>query len=169
MLSGLFAKLGASAIGGLVNSILGPFLGLAESYFKKQISLAELKVKMGEAILSGFVSVEKSHAESVTATFSSFMTTVGNNKFMQWVWGFVVVSQTLVLIWHQAGIPAVVRICRMGLAFESAAWKSCSYPSSGTSAEWAYLLIAALCGVGVAMLRAGPAKPNASFWQNLTK
>lgn len=168
-LAKLFMSGGGAMLSGVVNSVLTPFLGLAESYFKKEISLAELKTKMGEALLASFTSVEKSQTESLTSTMNTFTTTMGQNKLMQYVWGFVVISQTLVLVWHQVGIPAVVRICRAGLAVQSAAWNACSYPSSGSSVEWSYLLITGLCGAGVALLRAGPAKPNASFWQNLAK
>jgi hypothetical protein len=158
----LIASLGSAGIGAVVNGIMGPFLGLAEQYFKKQISLAELKTKMGTVLTEGFTSVEKSHAESLTATMNSFYTTMAQSKLMQYVWGFVVVSQTLVLVWHQVGIPAVVKICRSGLAHNSPGWLACSYPSSGSSVEWAYLLITALCGAGVVLLRNGPGKGDVS-------
>jgi len=57
------------------------------------------------------------------------------SKLMQVVWDSVVISQTLVLLWHQIGIPALCY--HVGN-------KAC-YPSSGTTVEWAYLLVAGLC------------------------
>ncbi|RZN01679.1 hypothetical protein CWO91_32995 [Bradyrhizobium genosp. SA-3] len=63
---------------------------------------------------------------------------------MQKVWGFAIISQLLVLLWHQVGIPAIVAL---GVITR--------YPSSGTTVEWAYLLVGALMGLGP-MVRAGP-------------
>jgi len=60
------------------------------------------------------------------------------SKLMQVVWDSVVISQTLVLLWHQIGIPALCY--HVGN-------KAC-YPSSGTTVEWAYLLVAVCVRAG---------------------
>lgn len=134
------------AVGGqFVDSLLGKVTGVFESYFKKEVSLAELRTQLLKALLETAAEIEKAHAEALAKTYASFMQAVVQSKLMQVVWGTVVISQTLVLLWHQIGIPA--------LCFYVGN-KAC-YPSSGTTVEWAYLLVVGLCGLGPVMLRSG--------------
>ena len=135
------------AVGGqFVDTLLSKVTGIFESYFKKEISLTELRTQLQRALLETAAEIEKAHSEALARTYASFMQAVAQSKLMQVVWGSVVISQTLVLLWHQIGIPALCY--HVGN-------KAC-YPSSGTTVEWAYLLVAALCGLGPAMLRSGP-------------
>lgn len=138
----------ASALGGqIVDGLLGRITGLFESYFKKQISMEELRAGMMKALLETFAEVEKYHADALAKTYASFMQAMVQSKLMQCVWAAVVISQLIVLVWHQAGIPA---LCY------SVGKMNC-YPSSGSTVEWSYALIAACLGMGPVILRTGPA------------
>lgn len=139
-----------SAVGGkIIDSLLGKITGVFEAYFKKQISLEELKTKVSTAMLETFAEVEKAHADALAKTYTAFMGAVVQSKIMQAMWASVVGSQLFVLLWHQFGIPFIVF---MG-------WTA-RYPSSGTTVEWAYLLLAACLGMGPVVLRSGPGAGN---------
>src|SRR5690606_5411041 len=101
-----------------------------------------------EALLATFAEIEKAHADALAKTYASFMQAMAQSKLMQTVWGAVVISQLFVLLWHQAGIPALVYLTGAG------------YPSSGTTVEWAYLLLAGCLGMGPVVLRSGPGAGN---------
>lgn len=141
MLSAIFSAVGGNIIDGLLGRITGVF----DSYFKKQITMEELKAQVTRAMLDTFSEVEKAHADALARTYDSFMKAVVQSKIMQAVWASVVVSQLVVLLWHQLGIPALVY------------FTATRYPSSGTTVEWAYLLLAACLGMGPVLLRSGPA------------
>lgn len=140
MLSTIFSALG----GQIVDSLLGRITGLFESYFKKQISMEELRARLLQALLSTFVEVEKSHADLIAKTFESFQVTMRQSPVIQTVWAWVVYTQLAVLIWHQVGIPAFVKIT------------GTPYPSSGSTVEWSYALIGFMFGAGAMLLRSGP-------------
>lgn len=140
MLSAIFASLSGS----IVDSLLGRVTGVFEAYFNKQITQAELKAQVEKAMLASFTDVEKSHAESIAKTYDSFMRAASTNLLMQTIWAATVISQLFVLLWHQVGIPALTY------------FTGDKYPSSGSTVEWAYALIAACLGFGPMILRAGP-------------
>ena len=142
MLSAIFSAVGVN----LVDSILGKVTGAFESYFKKQISIEELKTRVRQAMLEAFVEVEKSHAEALAKTYDAFMQAMQKSRLIQVTWAAVVLSQLVVLIWHQAGIPALCFFLDN---------KAC-YPSSGATVEWAYLLLAGCLGMAPVVLRSGP-------------
>lgn len=119
-----------------------------QAYFNKQISREEAQARVSAALFAAFAEVEKSHAESLARTFEAFMGALKTSKVLQFGWLLVVVTQLAVLVWHQVGIPAYVHI------------RSMPYPSSGTTVEWAYLLLAACLGMGAVLLRAGPGSGN---------
>lgn len=134
-----------SALGGkIVDSLLGRITGLFESYFKKQISMEELRAGVLRALMSTFAEVEKSHAELTAKTFESFQVTMRQSPIIQNMWVWVVSTQLIVLLWHQVGIPAYVHFAGHG------------YPSSGSTVEWAYALIGFMFGAGAMLLRTGP-------------
>lgn len=143
MLGKLFSLVG----GNIVESLLGKVEGVFKAYFEKQISLEELKVRLGEALLQSFVEVEKAHADALTKTYASFMDAAKQSLLMQAVWAAVALSQLAVLLWHQVGISALCYFVGN---------KAC-WPSSGSTVEWAYLLLGGCIGLGPIMLRAGPA------------
>lgn len=140
----------ASALGGkIIDSLLGRITGVFEQYFQQKISMEQLRAQMVTALIESFAEVEQAHADALAKTYASFMQTMAQSKLMQVMWASVVGSQLFVLLWHQFFIPFIVFL---GLTK--------SYPSSGATVEWAYLLLAACLGMGPAVLRAGPAGPS---------
>jgi hypothetical protein len=140
MLGAIFASLG----GQIVDGLLGRITGVFEAYFKKQISMEELRTKVQLALLDTVKEVEVAHAESLSKTYESFQVTMRQSPVIQYVWSWVVFTQLFVLIWHQMGIPAFVFITGK------------SYPSSGSTVEWSYALIGFMFGAGALLLRTGP-------------
>jgi hypothetical protein len=134
----------------LVPILTGSLADAFKAYEQKQITLAELNAKVQEALISAFAEVQKSQSAALAQTFASFMDGAKNSKLMRVVWAIVVLSQLGVLLWHQVGIPAVV------------AASGHSYPGSGTTVEWAYLLVAACLGFGPVVLNRGPGKVDLS-------
>lgn len=130
--------------------LTGSLADAFKAYEQKQITLAELNAKVQTALMSAFADVQKSQSAALAQTFASFMDAAKNSALMRTVWAIVVLSQLAVLIWHQAGIPAVVYFTGHG------------YPSSGTTVEWAYLLLAACLGLGPVVLNRGPGKIDMS-------
>lgn len=144
MLGKIFASFG----GELVDRILGQFTGLFKAYFDKQISEAELKSKLLQTLIGGVTEIEKSHAEAITKTYATFMQAAVQSPGLMVGYLVVLYSQLAVLLWHQFGISA---LCYF------AGTKSC-WPSSGTTVDWSYALIAGMLGFGAVMQRMGPAK-----------
>jgi hypothetical protein len=139
-----------SIIMALVPILTGSLADAFKAYEQKQITLAELNAKVQEALISAFSEVQKSQSVALAATFASFMDAAKNSKLMRIVWAIVTLSQLAVLLWHQVGIPALVYDTGHG------------YPGSGTTVEWAYLLVAACLGFGPVLLNRGPGKVDLS-------
>ena len=148
MLSMLF-----SAVGGqIVDSLLGRITGLFESYFNKQVSIEQLRAGMLKALLESIAETEKVQADALARTYASFADALKSSKIMQVMWAVTLGSQVAVLVWHQAGIPALVAVVRW------CGHPTWSYPSSGGTSEWAYFLIGGLVGLGPVVLNSGPGK-----------
>lgn len=139
-----------SIIMALVPILTGSLADAFKAYEQKQITLAELNAKVQQSLISAFAEVQKSQSAALAATFASFMDGAKNSALMRGVWAAVVLSELVVLLWHQLGIPAVVYFTGHG------------YPGSGTTVEWAYLLIAACLGLGPVVLNKGPGKVDMS-------
>lgn len=135
-----------SIIMALVPILTGSLADAFKAYEEKQITMAELNAKVQEALISAFAEVQKSQSAALAQTFSAFMDGAKNSALMRVVWATVVLSELAVLLWHQVGIPALVYI------------NGGSYPGSGTTTEWAYLLLAACLGMGPVVLNRGPGK-----------
>jgi len=146
MLTAIFSQFGMS----IVNGVLDKFLDAFKAYENKQISIEELRTRLYEAMLGPVKEIEVSHADALAKTYQAFMGALAQSPLMQRVWATAVLSQLFVLVYHQFGIPLIVLIVRA--AYEPR-WQ---YPSSGTTVEWAYLLLGALMGMGPMVLRAGP-------------
>jgi hypothetical protein len=140
MLSKIFASIG----GEIVDRLLGRITGVFESYFKKQVSMEELRSQVLQSMLDTFAEVEKSHADALAKTFESFQQTLRTSPELRRMYAAVVYSQLFVLFWSQWVVPMAHWLGYTG------AWKA------GTSAEWAYLLIGGLCGAAPMLLRGGP-------------
>ena len=139
-----------SIIMALVPILTGSLADAFKAYEQKQITLAELNAKVQEALIAAFAEVQKSQSVALAQTFASFMDGAKNSSLMRRVWASVVLSELAVLLWHQAGIPALV------------AMTGRAYPGSGTTVEWAYLLVAACLGLGPVVLNKGPGKVDMS-------
>jgi hypothetical protein len=126
--------------------LIGKLADAFVSYNNKQITLAELNARVTEALIQGFAEVQKSQSAALAQTFASFMDAAKNSALMRGVWATVTLSQLAVLLWHQVGISAFVR------AFGG------EWPGSGSTVEWAYLLVAACVGFGPVVLNRGPGK-----------
>lgn len=145
MLGAIFSSLG----GAIIDKFFGNALKAFELYNNKQISMEELKVRLQTALVMAVKDVEVAHAQALASTYASFMGAVKESKILQWTLATVTLSQLLVLLWHQVGIPWFVLLMRQTIP-------NFQYPSSGTTVDWAYLLLAACIGAGPVMLRAGP-------------
>lgn len=140
MLSALLAALS----GPLVDGLLGRVIALVQNYQTKQLTEAQLRAELEKALLSAAAEVEKEHAETLAKSYGAFLDATRQSPLLQRAFAAVIFSQLGVLLWHQLGIPAYVAIAGR------------AYPSSGTTVEWAYLLLAACLGLGSVVLRAGP-------------
>lgn len=144
-LSGIFAALS----GPILDRLLKPLTDIFQAYFNRQITEAQLREQLAAAMIAGLRDIEVSHADALAKTYASFMDTLKTSRMMQAVWSTVTLSQLIVLVWHQMGIPAIVAL---GIVTK--------YPSSGTTVEWSYLLLAFMVGAGPVVLRAGPGAGN---------
>jgi hypothetical protein len=145
MLSFIFEKIGL----GFVEKLIDRGAGLFESYMKKQISMEELKTQLLQVVLGSIVEIEKAQTESLTSTYNTFIKAVSQNAVMVKVWAATALSQLFVLVWHQLLIPWITILVHVWVP----AWK---YPSSGTTVDWAYALLALCLGGGAVALRMGP-------------
>ena len=141
MLAAIFKALGGSFVEKLIDNATGLF----DKYLQKQITKDQLQAQLLSLMVTTAGEVEKAHADSIAKTYASFMTAATQSPPMMRAWSIVVYSQLAVLLWHQVGIPAVV-------------FFGYKYPSSGTTVDWAYALLAGMLGLGAVALRAGPAK-----------
>lgn len=128
-------------IGAIISLVAGKLLSAFEAYQRKEITKVEMDAKIKEATLVATADTEKAVLSAVEAGVTAIYSAIAQSRIMQWAWAGVVGSQTLVLLWHQVGIPAYVN-------FTGDAW-----PSSGTTVEWAYMLVAAALGLGPLVFR----------------
>lgn len=140
MLSAILSSVG----GAFFDKLFGNMRGAFEAYLNKQISLEELRAQMVVAAIAAAKDIEASHADALAKTYASFMDALKTSKLLQAVWASVTISQLLVLLWHQVGIPALVYFGHG------------PYPSSGGTVEWAYALLGGCVGFGPLVLRNGP-------------
>lgn len=149
MLAAIFTNLGSA----FLDHFLGTALKAFEAYNNKQISMEQLRTQLQLALVDAAKAVEVAHAEAMANMYASFMGAVKTSKLMQIVWACVTISQLCVLLWAQMGIPFFVMLMRQTVP----GW---SYPSSGTTTDWAYLLLAGCIGLGTVTLRSGPGAGN---------
>jgi hypothetical protein len=147
MLTGILSMFG----GQIVEKIFGSVTDLAGKYINKQISEAQFKAELQQVMVGAFRDIEVAHADALAKTYASFMGAVEKSTLMQAVWAAAAISQIIVLVWHQMGIPALCYFVG----------NNACYPSSGATVNWAYLLLAGLMGMGPVVLRDGPGGPGA--------
>lgn len=163
-MGGFFASLlGGSALQTFVNAFAAPVVDIVKAYLDKTITEAQLAEKLKEAVLAAFAEVEKRHLDSITKTYTAFVQAMTTNPVITAGWKFVIYSQTLVLLWHQVGIPAFVMLVHW--FFDP----KFIYPSSGTTVEWAYALLTVGLGAPAIASRIGPAAGWAASFKGLIK
>lgn len=147
----MFTALAGALGGGIVKSLVGGIIdragGAFEAHMKREITREELAAKVQQALFATFADVEKAHSDALAKTYESFQATVRASPEIALMFKVVIYSQTFVLVWHQWFIPFYLHFI---------AADGTRYPSSGTTAEWAYLLIGGLCGAAPMLLRTGP-------------
>lgn len=153
----MFGSIISAVAGSLIDKIIGPFLELGKAYMNKQISMEELRARMVTVLISSAADVEKTQAQELSKTYESFQVTLRQSRLVRIAWACTLFSQLAILVWHQAGIPALCYY--QGV-------KAC-YPSSGSTVEWAYALIGFLLGAGALIFRTGPGAMNVNSWKAL--
>lgn len=126
--------------GQIVDKLFGTFGDIIGRWQQKQITDIEAKREMALAMVAAFKEIEIANLQAITAIYQSFMGAVVQSKIMQRTWAFVTVSQAVMLLWFQFGIPFVIAI---GLVK--------SWPSAGNTADWAYALVGGCVGMAVWM------------------
>jgi hypothetical protein len=140
----MFTALAKSVIDVLSGNLVDRLADLFKAYMAREITRDQLVAEVGKALLASIQAIELSHAQVLGQTYDAFIKAAAQSRVMQWVWATVVWSQLAVLLWHQVGISALVYVTAR------------PWPSSGSTVEWAYLLVGGLCGLGPLVLRRGP-------------
>jgi len=147
MFEKIITQFGLSFINGFLDKALAAF----QSYNSKQISLEELKDRLYGQMVEAARSIDAAHSDALKATYAAFMGVMEKVKIVQRVWAFVVISQAVMIVWFQLGIPWLTVAVRHYSG--DANWH---FPSSGSTADWAYLLVAACLGMAPVVLSSGP-------------
>ena len=142
MLELILSKVG----GALIDRIFGGIVKIGEAYINKQITEIEAKKQILSLFLGGSKEIEVTHANVLGETYKTFWTAADSDKsnLMKRMWAVALGSQIFVLFWSQFCVPLLFAYGYLPN------WKA------GTSAEWAYLLVGSLLGMGPLVLRAGP-------------
>lgn len=145
ILSAIFGFIG----GPLIDKLVGPLTDLFKAYLNKQITEAQLREKIQELLLSSVKEIEITHANVLAETYKTFWTAADTDKtnLMKIMWAAALGSQIFVLFWSQWVVPMLFAYGYLG----DKGWHA------GTTAEWAYLVVLGLLGMGPSVLRAGPA------------
>jgi hypothetical protein len=138
MFSAIFSAVGMQVI----NAVLGQFVDAFKAYEAKTVSIEQLRDQLYGVMANAIRDVEVAQAEALAKTYASFMDAMKQSKLMQYVWGFVTISQGCMLLWFQVGIPSIIA---MGLVTK--------WPSSGDTAGWAFALVGACLGMGPLVLK----------------
>jgi hypothetical protein len=141
MFAALISQFGMAFITGFLDKGLEAF----KAYENKQISVEQLKDQLYGLMVGAAKDIEVAYADALAKTYASFMQALVQSPILQRVWAFVTISQACMILWFQVGIPLVIV---MGWVHQ--------WPSSGSTAEWAYLLVGACLGMGPMVLKAGP-------------
>jgi phage/plasmid primase-like uncharacterized protein len=147
MLTALAGALGGAVVKQLAGTLIDKVSGAFAAHQQRQMTRDQLAADLQKALVETFAEVEKSHGDALARTYESFMGTVRASREIARMFKVVIYSQTFVLVWHQWFIPFYLHFI---------AADGMRYPSSGATAEWAYLLIGGLCGAAPMLLRAGP-------------
>lgn len=144
----MFSTLMGMFGGKIVEQLFGSISGIIERWQTKQISEVEAKKLITMALVDSVKQIEVTYAQELTKTYATLMGAVKDNKIVAFVWAVTAISQLMVLLWHQVGIPWMVYAYR-----EYWGDPAFRYPSSGTTVEWSYALLGGLLGLGALALR----------------
>ena len=136
----------SSVVAAAVPLLLKTALDAFDRHERKEITREQLEAELKAAMLSTLKEIEIAWVEASTKQFSAFMAAAEKTRFFQIGWTVTLVTQLAVLLWHQVGIPAYVKIF------------GGSWPSSGTTVEWAYLLVGGCIGLGPLVFRSSSNK-----------
>ncbi len=128
-------------VGMLTGPIVDAIMTVIGKYLQAGVDKEKIKADVKLAVLNAFKEVAKSDNEALTKTYAAFMDAATKSVLMQRVWACVCISQLVVLLWHQLGIPAFVLATGI------------PYPSSGSLVEWAYALLGFCIGAGPLVLK----------------
>jgi len=139
-------SISAILMGAVTKRLIDGALGIFDRYQKKEITRVQVEAELKQVVMTSWAEVEKAWAAATSAMYGSLMQAATKSKLVAVGWIVTLFSQLAVLLWHQIGIPAYTH------------FTGNTYPSSGTTVEWAYLLIALLLGGGGLMLKGRPPK-----------
>ena len=98
-----------SALSGpILDKLIAPLTHIFDAYMNKQITEAQLREQLQALMLSTFKEIEVAHEQTLTAMYASFMGAVVQSPIMQRTWAFITISQGIMLLWFQVGIPVTV-------------------------------------------------------------
>lgn len=143
MFEAIIAKVG----GAFIDRIFGGLMEIGKAWINKEITDAQAREKILSLMVNGSRDVEVAHSHDLADTYRTFWGAADNDKsnLMKRMWAFALGSQIFVLFWSQWVVPLLFAFGMLPN------WKA------GTSAEWAYLLVGGLLGMGPMVLRSGPA------------
>lgn len=144
MISSLLSMFG----GQIVDKLFGTVAGIIERYQQKQLSEVEAKRAILTALVGAVKEVEVTYAQELSKTYASMMDAVKTTPMVAYVWATVTISQLLVILWAQVGIPFMTYAYH-----EWWGYSSFRYPSAGATIDWAYALLAGLVGLGTLALK----------------
>lgn len=146
MLAALFT---GPVLTALINALLGPLESIFHDYTQGQITKEQLAERLQAAMLSTLAQIDAQFTDSLTKTYTAFITTAATNPVMTRAWSVVLYSQLAILLWQQWAIPLIV-----ALGFVQ------KYPSAGVTGEWAYALVALCLGAPALSTRIGSVANN---------
>jgi len=135
--------------GPILDKLIAPLTHIFDQYMNKVITEAQLREQIQALMLTTFKEIEVAHEQALTAMFQSFMGAVVQSPIMQRTWAFITISQGIMLLWFQIGIPVTVLIVRWY------GYPEFKFPSSGNTADWSYALVGGCLGLGLAMKGTG--------------
>lgn len=156
MLSAIAGFLGSAGVKAIVDGLFSRLAPVLEMWVKKQITEAELREKLAEALLATFADVDKHFADAINSGFANFLGAARQSKQLMTVYMTVALSQLFVLLWYQFAVPAIVTL----------GWVE-HYARAGTTVDWAYAIILLCLGGGSMTLRFGPAGSLAGMLKSL--
>lgn len=145
MFTSIITALGGQFITGFFDDALKAFV----AYNNRQISKDDCIKQVQIAMISAARDIEVAYADALAKTYASFMDALKSSKVLQRGWAVVLYVELFVLFWSQWAVPML-----FSYGLLPGGWHA------GTTAEWSYLLLIGLVGLGPVVLKAGPGAGN---------